>query len=97
MSDKQLTLFNKVDKWFHTHVHSVVFCTRSPYRFAFFRWRRGAKKKSNGISEEVATLLELMLKEFLYQRQLNSKYRQFLAKVEHVYYHAYGRDSSVTK
>ena len=37
-----------------------------------------------------------MLKEFLYQRQLNGKYRRFLAKVEHVYYRAYGRDSSVT-
>jgi hypothetical protein len=46
MSDKQLTAFNKVDKWFHTRAHSVIFCARSPYRFAFFRWRRGAKKRA---------------------------------------------------
>ena len=85
-------------KWTNvfTHTHSVTFCARSPYRFAFFRWRRGAKKKEQWNRwKELATLLELMLKEFLYQRQLNGKYRRFLAKVEHVYYRAYGRDSSV--
>jgi len=28
MSDKQLTVFNKVDNRFHTHAHNVIFCAR---------------------------------------------------------------------
>ena len=87
ISDKQLTVFNNVDSRFRTHAH----------RFAFFGGVVELKKKEQwNQRQQLATLFELMLKKFLYQTQVNGTHRRFLAKVEHVYFRVYGRDSSVT-